>query len=80
MRPRRKRPGDCDFRENGECWNCGCCDDPRCCDQSERCIPRCGTVIGFQLGEPVFCGAAEAIHGDALGMVSGHDFDADGHG
>ena len=27
-----------DYRENGECWNCGCCADPGCCDDSQRCI------------------------------------------
>lgn len=35
---------------------------------------RCQVVIGEQHGEPVVCGAVEAIHGDALGMVYGHDF------
>jgi hypothetical protein len=69
----------CEFRENGECWNCGCCADPDCCDDSERCLGsrrRCGAVIGSQGGEPVFCGAIDAVHGSALGQVGGHDFDA----
>jgi hypothetical protein len=74
-----KVQGHCDYRDNGECWNCGCCADPNCCDDSQRCLRSrsvCGTVIGVQGGEPVFCGAIEAVHGTALGMVGGHAFDA----
>lgn len=38
---------------------------------------RCRVVIGKQRGEPVACGAVEAIHGSGLGMVGGHTFEAD---
>lgn len=34
---------------------------------------RCRFVVGYQNGEPVECGAVQAIHGDGLGMAA-HQF------
>lgn len=45
-------------------------------DPGEKGARRCVVVIGEQHGEPVVCGAIEAIHGEGLGMVVGHRFDS----